>query len=529
MQTIRWSASAAAAAIGLALFSATGCKSNNATQPAQIIDANNGPDPAAANLAPVGAGATSSAPAQTSAQPSRVLSQRASGTNYSSGQDYSQAAQNDAQNGQAPVYSGQNGGDQADGQNYDPAYDQYENSADASQQPLYADQPPPPLPTYEQPELTQPGDLWTPGYWDYGTGGYYWVPGAWSAPPYQGALWTPGYWGYEGRRYHFHRGFWAAHIGFYGGVNYGFGYFGHGYEGGYWNNHQFYYNDVVNHVNVEQVHNVYVRNVTVNNTTINNYNQINRVNFNRVSYNGPGGIAARPQSAELAVLREQRTPPMRAQVERVQAAQQNREQFFAENHGRPAIAAAPEHVQADRTPPPPIRPNAAPAQAQRGGFGQPNQAGRPGQPPVNQQQREEQQHSEQLNQQHNAQVQQQQQARTQEQQRSEQLNQQHNAQVQQQQRAVQQEHSQQAARPEARPEAQPRPQPQARPETQPRPEPQARPEAQPHPQPQARPEPQARPQPQARPEAQPRPQPQARPEPQARPAEAPHAGEHPHP
>ena len=50
---------------------------------------------------------------------------------------------------------------------------------------------PPPLPVYQQPELTDPGDEWTPGYWNYAQTGYYWVPGAWVAPPYSGALWTP--------------------------------------------------------------------------------------------------------------------------------------------------------------------------------------------------------------------------------------------------------------------------------------------------------------------------------------------------
>ena len=46
------------------------------------------------------------------------------------------------------------------------------------------------------------------------------------------------------------------------GVHYGFGYNGVGYEGGYWNQNRFFYNNAVNHINVNNVHNVYVRNET---------------------------------------------------------------------------------------------------------------------------------------------------------------------------------------------------------------------------------------------------------------------------
>ena len=40
----------------------------------------------------------------------------------------------------------------------------------------------------------------------------------------------------------FHEGYWGPHVGFYGGIDYGFGYTGAGYAGGYWNNGAFYYN-----------------------------------------------------------------------------------------------------------------------------------------------------------------------------------------------------------------------------------------------------------------------------------------------
>ena len=106
------------------------------------------------------------------------------------------------------------GGD--DGSDDDSAYD-------------VASEPPPPIPDYEQPDC--PGDdyEWTPGYWGYAQAGYYWVPGVWVLAPYVGALWTPGYWGWDSGRYHWHHGYWGPHVGFYGGVNYGYGYGGDGY------------------------------------------------------------------------------------------------------------------------------------------------------------------------------------------------------------------------------------------------------------------------------------------------------------
>src|SRR6516225_9252065 len=92
---------------------------------------------------------------------------------------------------------------------------------------------PPPLPVYEQPQLPAPGYLWVPGYWSWSQddGGYYWVPGTWVLPPDPDLVWTPGYWGYSDGAYAWNPGYWAPEVGFYGGVVYGFGYFGHGYEG----------------------------------------------------------------------------------------------------------------------------------------------------------------------------------------------------------------------------------------------------------------------------------------------------------
>ena len=108
---------------------------------------------------------------------------------------------------------------------------------------------PPVLVTYEQPECPTEGFIWTPGYWAYADVGYYWVPGVWVAPPRIGFLWTPNFWGYENNVYVFHQGYWGPTVGFYGGVNYGYGYGGHGYGGGRWSGNNFVYNTAVTRVN----------------------------------------------------------------------------------------------------------------------------------------------------------------------------------------------------------------------------------------------------------------------------------------
>src|SRR5262250_4011294 len=93
---------------------------------------------------------------------------------------------------------------------------------------------PPPIPVYAQPICPGPGYVWIPGYWAYGAFGWYWVQGEWVLAPFVGALWTPGYWGWGNGVYVWYAGYWGTRVGFYGGINYGFGYTGYGYQGGYW-------------------------------------------------------------------------------------------------------------------------------------------------------------------------------------------------------------------------------------------------------------------------------------------------------
>ena len=153
---------------------------------------------------------------------------------------------------------------------------------------------PPPLPEYDQPFCPGPGYLWIPGYWAYGPDGYFWVPGMWELSPRVGWMWTPGYWGWSDGIYVWRSGYWGSHVGFYGGVNYGYGYTGVGYEGGYWKERTFYYNSAVTNVNVAVVHTTY-KQAVVNETAT----------AARVSYNGgTGGIAAKPTSQELLAARE---------------------------------------------------------------------------------------------------------------------------------------------------------------------------------------------------------------------------------
>jgi hypothetical protein len=185
---------------------------------------------------------------------------------------------------------------------------------------------PPVLPVYTQPICPGDGYLWNPGYWAYGDEGYYWVPGVWVRPPQVGLLWTPGYWGWGGGAYIFHAGYWGPHVGFYGGVNYGFGYGGVGYGGGRWEGGHFAYNTAVVNVNRTVIHNTYIDNTVINHTTINN-----RTSFN----GGTGGLQARPSSQEASFARENHIAPTAEQQSHVQMAHADRSNFASVNGGRP--------------------------------------------------------------------------------------------------------------------------------------------------------------------------------------------------
>jgi hypothetical protein len=189
---------------------------------------------------------------------------------------------------------------------------------------------PPPLPVYVQPACPTDGYLWTPGYWAYGELGYYWVPGVWIAPPSVGMLWTPGYWGYAGGIYGWHGGYWGPHIGFYGGVNYGYGYGGVGFVGGMWQGGAFRYNTAVVNVNATVVHNTYINRTVINNTTVVN---------NTTSFNGPGGTAARPSPQELTAMNERHVQATPQQLAHNETMRQDRNQLASSNGGHPSTVA----------------------------------------------------------------------------------------------------------------------------------------------------------------------------------------------
>jgi hypothetical protein len=511
-----------ACGLGLAfVLGVVGCHKTTAQGTSYNAAERDGADPANVNMAPgYGDYATG--------QPSQGMGQSARNEAQQQAEEYSQQppapVEQRVQYSAAQSYNNQG--------NYDPGYnnqsyaapgynDQYGLSDDEAAQVYDSDltdeqasEPPPPLLVYDQPPAPDPDYLWTPGYWAWGPYGYYWVPGCWVAAPYTGALWTPGYWGYYGGQYRFHRGFWGLHIGFYGGINYGFGYFGTGYYGGYWDHDHFRYNTAVNRIDRGRIRYVYAHPVPAN------YRNINV----RVSYNGGrGGLQARPQPAEVAVLHERRIAPMQSQVQVQREASQNRQQSFSQNRGRPAMVAVPRPVVADRQLPAQLPRAAGPVpqagfrggrqgqdQGRTPGFTSSPAAAPPGRnaPEVarpNQDMRQVPQNW------------QNQPGRTDQQTRSVQPNVQPAPQQQLQQRPVRQPDVT-PVQPNVHPQPAPqvRPVPEARPQEQPRPQQMRQPE-------QARPQQQLRqdvprpPQPQAQPQAHPAPPPQA--QLQARPAQ----------
>jgi len=187
---------------------------------------------------------------------------------------------------------------------------------------------PPMLPVYEQPPCPEPGLMWTPGYWAYGPDGYYWVPGAWVPAPYEGALWTPGYWGWNNGMYVFHDGYWGRHIGYYGGVNYGGGYFGIGFAGGEWRGHDFFYNTAVMHVDRGRIHGVFE-----------DRGRMDRGFVDRNSHvafsGGPGGIRHDPRPEERMAEHEQHVGRSPFQQQHESSARTDRGSYVKNNGGHP--------------------------------------------------------------------------------------------------------------------------------------------------------------------------------------------------
>ncbi len=181
---------------------------------------------------------------------------------------------------------------------------------------------PPALPVYVQPLIPGPNYIWTPGYWawDPVIDDFYWVPGTWVVPPRIGYLWTPGYWGFVDGLYVWNGGYWGPRVGFYGGINYGFGYTGIGYIGGQWRGSTFYYNSAVN--NVARVGTVYRGPVGMSATV------------------APSFTTRRASRTDLAFAR-QGIAATSLQQQHQTLASRNTQLRASVNHGAPTIAATP--------------------------------------------------------------------------------------------------------------------------------------------------------------------------------------------
>jgi hypothetical protein len=213
---------------------------------------------------------------------------------------------------------------------------------------------PPPLPLFEQPPLVGEDLLWLPGYWAWNPADadYFWVPGTWAPAPRPGELWTPGWWSFDGGAYLWRPGYWSNQVGFYGGIDYGFGYSGYGYQGGRWEGQHFHYNASVNSLGSGHTRHVY------------RSSPMGQYNVNRASVNGgPGGVIARATPAELQQQGGRRTGPSAVQQQHEQQAMTLPGQRQQNNRGSPALATTPRPAQFGPPgrvgAPPPGRPAAA--------------------------------------------------------------------------------------------------------------------------------------------------------------------------
>jgi hypothetical protein len=190
---------------------------------------------------------------------------------------------------------------------------------------------PPALPSYEQPTIPAEGYLWVPGYWAWrkSVPDYFWVPGTWVQPPQPGLLWTPPYWSRTDSGYAFHGGYWAAEVGFYGEINYGYGYAGAGYDGGHWENGTFFYNRAMTNLGYLEIASVYDRPVAADK------------NVTRASFNGGTGAAALPTLHQEALARATHVAATAEQQKHFELAAMDRSQYSKLNNGDPPVAATP--------------------------------------------------------------------------------------------------------------------------------------------------------------------------------------------
>jgi hypothetical protein len=193
---------------------------------------------------------------------------------------------------------------------------------------------PPPLPAYNLPPCPDQNLVWVPGYWGWFQNNYYWVPGAWVEPPFAGAMWTPSYWSWSHHvftMYTWHSGYWSYHVGYYGGVNYGYGYGGFGYSGGVWHGGLFAYN-----LEIVPVDNRWVRE-TFRDPGLVDRGYIDRNNHSGFN-GGPGGVDYHISPEEQAVEHEKHWEPTAFQVQYETGIRSDQTYWYNTNHGQPAPA-----------------------------------------------------------------------------------------------------------------------------------------------------------------------------------------------
>lgn len=188
---------------------------------------------------------------------------------------------------------------------------------------------PPPLPVYAQPLVPGDGYIWTPGYWSWNAADsdYYWVPGTWVMAPAVGDLWTPGYWGYDDSGYLWHAGYWGNSVGYYGGLNYGYGYTGSGYQGGRWSRGVFQYNRAASHVDSHVVHAIY------------NAPVIAHAAASHASYLGGAGMKAPAAAVRGGLPEVEHRNPTEDQLAHERAALTTPSQKASVARGAPTVAA----------------------------------------------------------------------------------------------------------------------------------------------------------------------------------------------
>ena len=169
-----------------------------------------------------------------------------------------------------------------------------------------------------------------PGFWAWrkDVPDYYWVPGTWVKPPRAGLLWTPPYWSHADDGYVFHAGYWAEAVGFYGGIDYGYGYSGDGYQGGRWENDAFFYNSGTNNLGSLTIAHQYGQKIAPNEHSM------------RVSFNGGSrGTKTRPTPEQERLARNSHVAPTAEQQHHFEMAAKDRSLYSKLNRDQPGIAA----------------------------------------------------------------------------------------------------------------------------------------------------------------------------------------------